>query len=126
VIPARWRSSAAWALLIEALILWPNPPEVPQAWTLDWLGVVKLDTLAHAGLFAVLAVLIVRVLAVESRPWWMAFAGASVFGALTEIQQHFIPSRSMELGDFLADVAGAALGLATFVAMARTRRELSR
>lgn len=126
MIPARWRSSAAWALLIEALILWPNPPEVPQAWTLDWLGVVKLDTLAHAGLFAVLAVLIVRVLAVESRPWWMAFAGASVFGALTEIQQHFIPSRSMELGDFLADVAGAALGLATFVAMARTRRELSR
>ena len=122
----RWRASAAWALLIEALILWPNPPQVPPGWTLDWFGWVTLDKLAHASLFAVLSVLIVRALMVEARPWWMAFAGAAAFGAFTEIQQQFIPSRSMELGDFLADVAGAAVGLAAFVVMARTRRELSR
>ena len=123
---ARWRATLAWALLIEVLILWPNPPQVPQAWTLDWFGTVSLDKLAHASLFAVLSVLIVRALVVEARPWWLALAGAAAFGAFTEIQQQFIPSRSMELGDFLADVAGAALGLVSFVAMARTPRELSR
>jgi VanZ family protein len=112
--------------LIEVLILWPNPPQIPQAWSLDWFGTVSTDKLAHASLFAVLTVLIVRALVIEARPWWLAFAGAAAFGAFTEIQQQFIPSRSMELGDFLADVAGAALGLAAFVVKARTRRELSR
>jgi VanZ family protein len=126
VIPARWRASAAWALLIEAMILWPNPPEMPQGWTIIWFDFITLDKLVHAGLFAVLSVLLVRVLVIEARPQWMAVPLAASLGALTEFQQHFIPTRSMELGDFLADAGGAALGLAAFAAMARTRRELSR
>ncbi len=126
MIPARWRASAAWALLIEAMILWPSPPEMPQGWTILWLDFIKLDKLVHAGLFAVLSVLLVRVLVVEARPAWLALLLAVAFAAVTEVQQHFIPSRSMELGDFLADAGGAALGLAAFVAMARRRRELSR
>jgi len=126
VIPARWRASAVWALLIEVMILWPNVPEVPQGWTILWPDFIKMDKLVHAGLFAVLSWLLVRVLVVEARPWWMAFALASAFGVFTEVQQHFIPSRAMELGDFLADAAGAALGLVAFVAWARRRQELSR
>ena len=125
-MPVRWRASAAWALLIEAMVLWPNPPEIPQGWTIIWLDFIKLDKLVHAGLFAVLSVLLVRVLVVEARPAWLAFLLAAAFAAFTEVQQHFIPSRSMELGDFLADAVGAALGLAAFVALARRRRELSR
>ena len=126
MIPARWRASAAWALLIEAMILWPHPPEMPQGWMDIWPDFIRPDKLVHAGLFAVLSVLLVRALAVEARPPWLAFVLAASFGAFTEVQQHFIPSRSMELGDFLADAGGAALGLAAFVAMARRRRELSR
>ena len=37
----------------------------------------------------------------------LAFVLAAAFGAVTEVQQHFIPSRSMEFGDFLADAGGA-------------------
>jgi VanZ family protein len=37
-----------------------------------------------------------------------------------------MPSRAMELGDLLADAAGAAIGLAMFAALAPTRRELHR
>jgi VanZ family protein len=44
----------------------------------------------------------------------------------TELEQHFIPSRSMELGDFLADAAGAALGFVAFTMWAQRRREFSR
>lgn len=126
MIASRWRPPVAWALLIEALVLWPNPPEIPQGWNLFWTDLVKSDKLVHSCLFAVLAILVSRALVVEAKPSWLAFVGAVGFAAFTELQQHFIPSRSMEFGDFLADAAGAALGLAAFAAMARRRRELSR
>ena len=129
MIAVRWRAPVAWALLIEVLVLWPNPPDVPQGWNLFWSDFVQTDKLVHAFLFAVLAVLIVRVLIVAARPWWLSFAASTAFGAFTEIQQHFIPSRAMEFGDFLADTAGAVVGLVAFIAfiaLARSRRELSR
>ena len=40
---------------------------------------------------------------------WAAFA--VLVGGMVEIGQHFTPARSMELGDFLADSAGAACGV---------------
>jgi VanZ family protein len=126
VIAARWRPAALWTLLIEALILWPNPPEVPQGWSVVLGDFVKLDKLAHVALFAVLSVLLLRALVTEGRPMWIAFVACAAFGACTEVQQHFVPTRSMEFGDFLADAAGAAIGLAIFAAWALTRREFSR
>ena len=39
---------------------------------------------------------------------WAAFV--VLMGGLVEIGQHFVPTRSMELDDFLADSAGAACG----------------
>ncbi len=118
---ASWGWVMGWAVLIEALVLWPHPPEVPQAFAF-----VGLDKLVHATLFAVQAALAARALREASRPWWPALVGAIAFGALTEYQQHFIPSRSMELGDFLADSTGALVGLAVFVAWAQKRREQHR
>lgn len=126
---ARWRSSVLWALLIEAMVLWPNPPEVPQGWTIIWLDFLKLDRMVHAALFAVLTVLLMRAWLVASRPQRAAAAAfglSAAFGAFTELQQHFIPTRSMEFGDFLADAAGAAVGLVAFAAWALRRREFSR
>lgn len=126
MIAARWRPAVLWAVLIEALVLWPNPPEVPRGWTLVWFDFVKLDKLAHVALFAVLSVLVLRALMVEGRPAWMAFVSGAAFGAFTELQQHFVPTRSMEFGDFLADAAGSAVGLGIFAAWALRRREFSR
>jgi VanZ family protein len=40
---------------------------------------------------------------------WAGFA--LLMGGLVELGQHFTPSRSMELGDFLADLGGVACGL---------------
>jgi VanZ family protein len=117
----RWRAPLAWAAVIEALVVWPHPPDVPSAW--NGLG---LDKWFHAGLFAVLAVLIARELLNQSRPLWIAFTVAAAFGLFTEGEQYFIPSRSMELGDFLADATGAALGLLVFALWAQRRREFSR
>lgn len=116
-----WRLPVVWAVLIELLVIWPHPPELPPA-----LDVVGLDKFVHAGLFGILAVLLARALVQEARPAWIALAASAAYGMFTELEQHFIPSRSMELGDFLADAAGAALGLVAFTVWAQRRREFSR
>lgn len=117
----RWAWVVGWAVLIEVLLLWPSPPDVPSlAWG------IGLDKIVHAALFAVQAVLGAWALQERRRLAWPALAGAIAFGALTEVQQQLMPSRAMELGDFLADAAGASIGLALFAALAPTRRELHR
>ncbi len=121
MIRGRWTWVLGWAALIEMLLLWPSPPEVPPLFSS-----VGVDKIVHAVLFAVQAVLGAWALAVRGRSAWPALVGAIVFGAFTELEQHFMPSRAMELGDLLADAAGAALGLALFAALAPTRRELHR
>ncbi|MHB1312415.1 MAG: VanZ family protein [Gemmatimonadaceae bacterium] len=117
----RWRLPLAWALLIEALVVWPHPPELPQAW-----NGIGFDKFVHAGLFAVLAALVTRALVQEARPAWIALAASAAYAMFTELEQHFIPSRSMELGDFLADAVGATLGVVAFTVWAQRRREFSR
>lgn len=117
----RWTWVVGWAVLIEVLLLWPSPPEVPRL-----LRSFGFDKIVHAGLFAVQAMLGAWALAASQRPAWPALVGANAFGALTELQQELMPSRAMELGDLMADAAGAAIGLAVFAALAPTRRELPR
>lgn len=121
MIRGRWTWVLGWAVLIEVLLLWPSPPEVPRLFRS-----IGFDKIVHAGLFAVQAVLGAWALEERGRSAWPALVGAIAFGALTEVQQHLMPSRAMELGDFLADAAGAAVGLALFAALAPTRRELHR
>lgn len=117
--PDAW--AVGWAVLIEVLLLWPSPPTVSQR----LLG-LSLDTFAHAVLFAGQAALLAWALRVRGRRVWPAAAAAIVFGALTELQQHFLPSRAMELSDLLADATGAVIGAAAFAALALRRREFER
>jgi len=118
---AAWWWAFGWALFIEALLLWPHPPEVPSPFAF-----VGLDKLVHASLFGVQTVLAARALRFTGRPWWVAVVGVIVYGAFTEFEQHFMPSRSMELDDFLADTVGALIGASVFAVWARRRQELYR
>ncbi|MDQ8154739.1 MAG: VanZ family protein [Gemmatimonadota bacterium] len=116
-----WLHALLWAVFIETLVLWPSPPDVPQPFT-----IVGFDKMVHAAVFAVQAALVGRALRIDGRPWWPAMVGSIAFGAVTEWQQQFIPSRSMELDDLLADAIGAVVGLSVFAAWALRRRELHR
>lgn len=117
----RWQVVLAWAIVVEVLMVWPRPPELPSG-----VAFQGSDKIVHAVLFGVLALLAGRALLAEGRPWWPSWVGTALFGAATEWQQHFIPTRGMDIRDLLADVAGATLGLAMLAVLARPRRELGR
>jgi VanZ family protein len=86
------------------------------------VGFVPADKLLHALVFAGLALLLVRAgrslfpHASPSRRLFAAVFLASLVGALLEICQSFVPYRSAEFLDWLADTLGA-LGAAGLFAL---------
>jgi VanZ family protein len=95
-------------------------------------GIPNFDKLVHFTLYAVQAWLLYRSV------WWagqarfslaraLAIVGVmAVWGVADETHQTWIPGRSMEGDDVLADVAGAAAGaLAASVASGRGDKRIS-
>ena len=116
----RWGQALAWAALI--LFLGSRPiADLPVP------AVPGLDKLLHAAFYGVLGFLAVRALE-PSGPWralaWGAVIGLS-WGFVDEWAQTATPTRTAEMGDLLADVAGAAAGgwiaFRTFVARSRSQ-----
>jgi len=87
----------------------PKPAEIANS----------LDKLQHAAAFAVLAILLCIVGAMRGlRPWQLALGVLvviAVYGVLDETTQLLVRSRQADLFDWLADVLGAAIGIAAFM-----------
>jgi VanZ family protein len=80
-------------------------------------GIPGFDKLAHLAAYGLLATLWARALNQPDRPWRTALIGcviASVYGLTDEFHQSFTPGRSVEFADWVADTAGAALGVAVY------------
>lgn len=112
----RWLPFACWAALVLTLTSIPNPnvPTIPGG-----------DKVAHAIMYGVLGALAAYALHGVRRPilvHGMALLGIALFAALDEWHQRFIPGRSADLADWMADVVGAAL-VFTFSIAALRRRE---
>ena len=77
-----------------------------------------MDKLAHASVFACLALVLEFTLQRTHpelpmyRRHLLVFVVVSVYGATDEWHQFFVPGRSCELGDWVADTVGGGLGLA--------------
>jgi VanZ family protein len=114
--------SAFWVQVVPALLYVvavflagtsPKPPDIP-------LDFSQRDKVLHLLVFGGMSVLIWRALhfgwpaARLGRQLLVAAGTASLLGALLEVWQSFVPGRSMELLDWVADAVGAAL--ATWVA----------
>jgi VanZ family protein len=102
---ALWGPVVAWmALLFYASSL----SELPSV-----AGRVS-DKLEHAVAYAALGGLLLRALTggllrpVTVRAAIVAVAFAAIYGASDEIHQHFVPHRTMDARDLLADTTGAA------------------
>ncbi len=76
-------------------------------------GPAGMDKLGHLLLYGVLGMLTVRALWDAGQPLRTlvtSLAAIAVFAAIDEWHQGFIPGRSTDFADWVADVAGALLG----------------
>ncbi len=119
MIARPWWPALAWAAVILIITSWPNPnlPVAP----------VGTDKGVHGGMYFVLGVLSARALRMTGarRPRDVAalLAALVTFGMLDEVHQAWIPGRSADIADWVADTTGGALGLALSLATAPRRRE---
>jgi VanZ family protein len=118
---SRWGPALLWAALI--LFLGTRPGAA-----LPLPAIPGLDKVLHAVVYGVLGFLAVRALGAKGA--WQALAwGAAIgllWGFLDEWAQIATPGRTAELGDLLADVAGAAAGgwIAFRTLLARSRSQV--
>lgn len=86
------------------------------------------DKLLHAAAYALLALLALRASSsgqwsgVGRRAGWTAFAVSAIYGVTDEVHQAFVPGRSPEVADALADAIGAGVATAAIMALAIIRR----
>ncbi|MDH5235595.1 MAG: VanZ family protein [Gemmatimonadota bacterium] len=94
-----------WAGVILVVTSWPNP-QLP-------FSASGLDKVAHFSMYGILGFLVGRALPRHRLLSALVAAalGLAMFGALDEWHQRFVPGRSADIRDWLADVAGMVLGL---------------
>ncbi|BDD02771.1 hypothetical protein AUTU_02540 [Aureibacter tunicatorum] len=107
-----------WALVILFLTLIPGQ-HLPEM--VSW-NLLATDKLAHSFVFMILTLLaIIGFLKQGVYPWlkqraeWVAVAGAFVYGGFIELMQSFIPNRSFEFQDMIANGIGCLLGYAVYL-----------
>lgn len=105
--PASRKALVAWAAIIFVLSVVPVPRGVPHE-----IVFMPSDKIAHVCFYAVLGALVIWNLPFEGRllKWAAAAAAALAFGFMIELLQHFIPWRSFEWKDALADLVGGSAG----------------
>lgn len=107
-----------WPLVIAALIFVASSRS-----TVTGPRIPHFDKVVHFSVYGLLATLVCR----QGRGWRAAGLSVlvvSAYGASDEWHQSFVPGRSTELADWIADTAGAALAVALYVGWERYRRWL--
>lgn len=144
ILSANCSSAATVAAIADSRPLTPDPPLMPTRrralivvvlaalyLLVMFLGthlplrgvpssVVGADKLVHAGMYAGLASLILAAASLF-RPVGLRTVGVllvviAAYAAVDEWTQSFVPTRTADIGDWAADVAGAALGATGFLA----------
>jgi VanZ family protein len=103
------RRAWLWPLLVAVLIF-----GVSSRSTVPEPGIPNLDKVAHFSVYGLLGTLLVRTRAGGRWAPFLAFAGASLYGVTDEVHQSFVPGRSAEVADWVADTAGAALAIVLY------------
>ncbi len=112
--PGRWRLQvlAVMAVVVHlAALYWPRVDlQGPVVWT---------DKVVHVLLFGVPTLLVLRA---WRSPWWVVGLLA-LHGPLSEVAQHvWLPNRSGDMGDAVADLGGVVCGVLLAVVGRRRRR----
>lgn len=109
-----------WALFILVLTLLPGS-NMPKT------TILSFDKIAHFGIFCMLFLLLAvgftkqyTFRPLKKKPVEFAFALSVAYGVVIEIIQIFIPGRSFELLDVVANSIGVGLGLGVFYIIYRS------
>ena len=113
---------ATLAVLWAALTFWlsASPDAQGAATFLDLTP--PWDKLYHASNFGVLAALLYPV----AGRAWLAVLLASLYGVSDEAHQAFVPGRSADVGDWLADTVGALVAVTLLLYLRQRRRARAR
>jgi VanZ family protein len=117
MIARRWAPAAIWAAVILTLTSIPNPD-------FSAVSVTGADKVVHLGMYAVMGWLTLRAAWCSPRVWQTAvlvWLSVAAMGAVDEWHQRFIPGRSADPRDWLADATGAGIGIAVAWMAARRR-----
>jgi len=113
-IAKAYRPAWMWALVILILTLTPGK-FMPQV---DYWSIMSLDKYVHMGIFFVQVLLILRgakaLKILTVRNYFIYALIGTVYGALIECIQQFIPLRSFDVNDMVANMAGALIAAAVF------------
>jgi VanZ family protein len=116
-----WGRRAGWALLVAALIFYASSRSHVAA-----PGITRIDDkFGHFGVYGLLGTLVCR-LGRGPRGALAAMILVSAYGASDEWHQSFVPGRSTELEDWIADTIGAGLGIGLYAGWSRYRRWLEK
>lgn len=111
-----WYQGPALGLMLLIFILssFSSLPHLPLKFELK-------DKVIHAIVYGLLGFLLNRAFSNQNRfpVWkkystWLAILVAILYGISDEIHQYFVPGRSMDIYDVLADAVGAFLGAMSF------------
>ncbi len=124
-IVSYWKSLFVFSTIL--FLSFMNPPSLPSVKVL-----FSFDKIGHVGMYTVLTFLLLmdtsslrRVRSRRPYYYWLGIAFPIVVGGLTEIFQTLLfAPRAAEWGDFIADVAGVALGWLFFLAWRKWRPSL--
>lgn len=105
----------SWFIISVILLTLPGSA-IPKE---DWLGKIWIDKWVHVGMFSVMVYLwcvVVLKQNVENEKlkliFWIVSAFCLTYGIGMEfVQKYFIPNRSFDVGDIIADAVGCSVGL---------------
>lgn len=108
----RWVAPLVVALGILAATSWPAPPRMPH----------NTDKVIHFTSYGLLAAAVAWADRTRSyRRLFLWIGTVSLFGAVDEWHQQFIPGRRLDAFDWIADTAGAVAGSSLVTALVRRR-----
>ncbi|MBW2219059.1 MAG: VanZ family protein [Deltaproteobacteria bacterium] len=105
VLIFHWLPLLFYCALIFVLSSRPVPKNIPDIFFLD----KRLHFFGY-GLLGILFFRAYRTLSLKNRPRLMMFlsmASATLYGISDEIHQHFVPTRTADMWDVLADMLGS-------------------
>ena len=115
---AFWRK-AIWAIAVASLIFYASSRSHVAS-----PGITRIDDkFGHFGIYGLLGTLVCRL----TQGWRGALSSlviVSAYGATDEWHQSFVPGRSTEVQDWMADTIGAGVGIVLYAGWRRYRRWL--